>query len=142
VPQVVAGVGAAGVGLVAAACAARWPSLLPVGLAGVGASYALFLAFRAGGVDPRAPLVAGAFFAAAELAYWAVERRLGPGDGIVLRRVAFIGAGTLATALVGSAFLVLAAGVRAGVGLEALGLLAAVLALGALAFLAARARTS
>jgi hypothetical protein len=140
VPEVVAGVGAAGVLVVAAAAAVRWPSLLPLGFAGVGASYAVFLSFRPGGVDPRAPLVAGGFFAAAELAYWAVERRLGVGEGPVLRRLVFVGAGALGTALVGGVFLVLVGDVTAGLGLEALGLLAAVAALAAVAFLAARAR--
>jgi hypothetical protein len=140
-PQVVAGVGAGGLALTVVALVGRWPSLLPWGIVGVGAGYTVFLGLRAGSVDPRAPLVGAALFAAAELAFWSVE----PGEGaserrVLLRRVGFIGGGALGTALVGAFLLVLVAGRDAGVGWLALGVAAAVLTLAVVAVLTARSR--
>jgi hypothetical protein len=137
--EVVAGVGAAGLLLVAFALAGRWPSLLPLGLAGVGAGYALYLSLRSGSIDPRAPAVAAALFAAAELAYWSIERQEGRAERAVLvRRIALVGAGALGTAILGSVLLLAAGGGSGGMALEAIGVVAAVLLLGVIAFLAAR----
>lgn len=142
-PEVVAGVGTAGWVVTVVALAGRWPSLLPWGLAGVGACYAVFLGLRAGTVDPRAPFVAAAFFAAAELSFWSVERLESRGEGAVLvRRLLLIGSGALVTAVLGGLLLVLAAGVSAGLELEAIGVLAAVVTLVIVAGLAARASES
>jgi hypothetical protein len=138
-PEVVAGVGAAGVLLVALALAGRWPSLLPLGLVGVAAAYALYLSLRTDSVDPWAPLVAAALFVAAELAYWSMERQEGPGDRAVLaRRITFLGIGALGTAILGGALLIVAGGDSGGVALEAAGIVAAVVLLAVIAFLAAR----
>ena len=57
---------------------------------------------------------------------------------VILRRIAGLAAGALFTGLVGSLLLVLATGTRAGVGFEAVGVGAAVLALAAIAGLASR----
>jgi hypothetical protein len=139
---VVAGIGAVGWALAALAIVGRWPSVLPWGLAGVGACYAVFVSLRTGTADPRAPIVCGAFFAAAELAFWSIERRAGRSERrVVLRRLVLVVLGALGAALVGALLLVLAAGANGGVGLEAIGVLAAVLALGLVAVLTARANS-
>ena len=107
----------------------------------MGAGYTVFLGLREGTVDPRAPIVAGALFAAAELAFWSVEPREGWREPAVLvRQIVFIGAGALGTALVGALLLVLVADTSGGVGLEAIGVGAAVLMLAIVAVLTARSR--
>ncbi len=138
--QVVAGVGAAGWVAAAIAVAGRLPSVLPLGLAGVGAGYAVFVGLRTGTADSRAPFVGAAFFAAAELAFWSIEVRAGRSERVVvIRRLVLVTVGALGAALLGALLLVLAAGTSGGVGLEAIGVLAAVLALALVAGLAARA---
>ena len=138
-PEVVTGVGAAGVVLVSVALAGRWPSVLPLGLAGVGAAYATYLSLRSGTIDPRAPVVAAALFVAAELAYWSIERQEGRADRAVLvRRIALIGAGALGTAILGSVLLLAAGGGSGGLALEAVGVVAAIALLAVIAYLAAR----
>lgn len=118
----------------------RWRPVFPIGLALVGASYGVYLALRNGAVDASAPAVAAALFAAAELGFWSLERTPSPSEGTVLaRRVGALAGGVLLTALVGSLLLVLTTGASGGVGLEAAGVAAAVLALAAIARLASRA---
>ena len=142
VPEVVAGGGAAGWTLAAVALAVRRPAVLPWGLAGVGAAYAVLLGVR-GGVDRRAPVVAAALFAAAELGFWSVETVAGrSGRAVELRRLAVLVAAALGTTLVGGLLLVLAAGVGGGVGLEVVGVLAAILTLASIAFLTRQSRDS
>lgn len=120
-----------------------WPSLLPWGLVGVGAGYAVFLGLRAGSADSGAPLVAAGLFVAAELAFWSLESHDAHVEGAVLvRRILIVAAAGLGAALVGSLLLVAAAGVNGGVGLEAVGVLAAVLTLAIVAVLSARSRSS
>lgn len=138
-PEVVAGVGAGGCAMVVAALVLRRPSVLPVGLAGVGASYAVFLSLHSGPLDARAPLVAAGLFVAAELGFWALERSPARSERVVvLRRIAGLAAGALFTGLVGSLLLVLTTGLRPGIGFEVVGVGAAVLALAAIAGLASR----
>jgi hypothetical protein len=138
-PEVVAGVGVAGLLLVILALAGRWPSLLPLGLAGVGAAYAVYLSLRSGTIDARAPVVGAAVFAAAELAYWSIEPQEGRAERAVLvRRVALVGTGALGTAILGSVLLLAAGGGSGGLVLEGIGVVAAVLLLAVIAFLAAR----
>jgi hypothetical protein len=128
-PQVVAVVGAAGCVLTAVGLARKWSSVLPVGLAGVGAAYGAFLGLRGGAVDTRAPAVAAALFLAAELGFAPVVTRF-----VVLRLMgAAVGA-----ALIGSLLLVAATGAGGSVALEAAGVAAAVLTLAAIALLASR----
>ena len=127
--------------MTALALAGRWPSLLPWGIVGVGASYTVFLSLRGSNVDSWAPAVGAALFVAAELAFWSVERsRTWAEPAVVLRRVVFIGIGALLTALVGAFLLVAVAGVSGGVGYLALGVAAAVLTLAIVAALTARTR--
>jgi hypothetical protein len=140
-PELAAGVGALGWTIAALGLLGRWPSLLPVGLAGVGAGYAVMLGLRTGSVDPRAPIVAALLFVAAELGFWSLEPSDARAEWIVLlgRLLLVVGAG-LGAALIGSLLLVAAAGASGGVGLEAVGVLAAVLTLAVVAALAARSR--
>ena len=129
--------------MTAVALAGRWPSLLPWGIVGVGAGYTVFLALRGVTVDPRAPIVGAALFAAAELAFWSLEPRHGWSEpAVVVRQVLFVGLGALGTALVGALLLVAVAGTSGGVGYEALGVGAAVLTLAIVAVLTARSRDS
>jgi hypothetical protein len=140
-PQVVAGVGAGGLALTALALVGRWPSLLPWGIVGVGASYTVFLSLRGSIVDAWAPAVAAALFAAAELAFWSVERdRAWSEPAVLVRRAVFIGLGALLTALIGAFLLVAVSGVSGGIGYLALGVGAAVLTLAIVAALTARTR--
>jgi hypothetical protein len=140
-PQVVAGVGAGGLALTALALIGRWPSLLPWGIVGVGASYTVFLSLHGSTVDSWAPAVAAAIFAAAELAFWSVERdRAWSEPAVLTRRVLFIALGGLLTALVGAFLLVAVSGASGGLGFLALGVCAAVLTLAIVAALTSRTR--
>jgi hypothetical protein len=140
-PELAAGVAALGWTITALGLLGRWPSLLSLGLAGVGAGYAVMLGLRAGSVDPRAPIVAAALFVAAELGFWSLEPLDARAERIVLlRRLLLAAGGGLGAALIGSLLLVAAAGGSGGLGLEAVGVLAAVLTLAIVAALAARSR--
>ena len=135
----------AGIGLFVTALAlvSRWATLLPWGFVGVGAAYAVFLSLRPGTVDARAPLVAAAFFIAAELSFWSIERRSWRSEGqVVVRRLALLVSAGLATAIVGGLLLLITSGRRSGIGQEAAGVAAAVLTLAVVAVLARRSRQS
>ena len=137
-PELVLGVGAGGCAVAAAALVGRRPGLLGLGLALVGAAYATFVALRSGIVDPNAPLIAVALYAGADLGFWAIEPRL----YLEPRRIAFTTLAALGAGLVGSLVLVASSGGGGGVALEALGVTAAVLLVGLVAWLAARAAAS
>lgn len=135
-----AGVGAAGIATAALALTLRWPRVLPLGIVGVGASYAVFVALRIDTVDTRAPFVAAAIFAAAETGFWSLEPSTARATReITVRRVGLIAGTSLGAALAGSVLLVISAGTSGGVALEAAGVAAAVTAVGVVATLAARA---
>jgi len=132
-----------GVFVTALALVSRWATLLPWGFVGVGAAYAVFLSLRPGTVDARAPLVAAAFFIAAELSFWSIERRSWRSEGqVVVRRLALLVSAGLATAIVGGLLLLITSGRRSGIGQEAGGVAAAVLTLAVVAVLARRSRQS
>jgi hypothetical protein len=138
-PEVVAGVGAGGCALIAIAFVARRPSVFPVGLAGVGAAYGVYLSLRTGAVDPCAPAVAATLYVAAELGFWSLERTASRSERtVVVRRVAAVAAGAVLTGLVGSLMLGLTTGVGGGLALEAVGVAAAALMAAAIALLASR----
>ena len=137
--QVVLGVGVAGCALMAVALVWRRPSVFAVGLAGVAAAYAVFLSLRGGAVDARAPAVAAALFVAAEFGFWSFEQTAARAERpVLIRRVGGLTAAVLLTALLGSVVLSLATGIGGSVGLEAVGVAAATLTLGAIALLASR----
>ena len=139
-PQVVAGVGAAGALTAAVALVLRRPSVLPIGIVGVGAAYGVFLGLRHGTVDTRAPFVAAAIFAAAETGFWSVEPLAARATGqATVRRALLIAGSALLAALAGSVLLVISSGVNGGVALEAVGVAAAVGTAAVVAVVAARA---
>jgi len=132
-----------GVFVTALALVSRWATLLPWGFVGVGAAYAVFLSLRPGTVDARAPMVAAAFFIAAELSFWSIERQSWRSEGqVVVRRLALLVSAGLATAIVGGLLLLITSGRRSGIGQEAGGVAAAVLTLAVVAVLARRSRQS
>ena len=133
--------GCVGLSITAVALVGRWPTLLPWGFVGVGAGYAVFLSLRAGTVDDRAPALAAAFFVAAELSYWSIERRSWRSEGrVVVGRLGLLLLAGLATAIVGGLLLLVASGRRVGIGYEAAGVAAAVLILAVIAALGRRSR--
>lgn len=140
---VIAAIGGLGLFVTALALVGRWSTLLPWGFVGVGAGYAVLLSLRQNMVDAHAPLAAAAFFTAAELSFWSIERRnWGSEVRVVVRRLALIAAAGLATAIVGGLLLLVTSGRRIGTGQEAAGVAAAVLTLGVIAFLARRSTRS
>jgi hypothetical protein len=139
----VAALGGLGLLVTALALVSRWAPLLPCGFVGVGAAYAVFLSLRPGAVDARAPMVAAAFFIAAELSFWSLERTNWRSEGqVVVRRLALLVSEGLATAIVGGLLLLITSERRSGVGQEAAGVAAAVLTLAVIAALARQSRQS
>ncbi|MGE5273083.1 MAG: hypothetical protein ACM3QU_04820 [Verrucomicrobiota bacterium] len=139
---VLAIVGSIGVGLLVAALVLRAPPLIAPGLALLGAEYAVLVFVRGDTIDVRAPLYGAAFLVTAELAFGAVELRAGaPEPMLAARRAAMlvlVALGSIVTGLI-----VLAAAstpLEGGVGLEAVGVAAAVALLVALGRVAVRSR--
>ena len=141
-PTLVLAVGVAGLVVTTLALVGGWPSILPVGLVGVGAAYAVFLALRSQFVDPWAPFVAAALFAAAELAFAFLEPLSArPSRTLQARQLLTLGAGALGTAIFGSALLLVAGEGDSSVALDAAGILAAVALMAVVAALAVRRAT-
>lgn len=122
--------------LVAGALLLRRPVAIPVALALLAAPYVALLAFELEALDARAPVLAGALLATAELAYWSLELRgtLADEPGTYLRRVSLLALLVGGTVVAGTAILALVSGV--GARGAAVDLAGAVAALGALALLA------
>ncbi len=140
---VVAALAGLGLFVTALALVGRWATVLPWGFVGVSAAYAVFLSLRPGTVDARAPIVAAAFFIAAELSFWSIERRGWRIEwNVIGRRLALLVSAGLATALVGGLLLLITSERRSGIGQEAVGIAAAVLTLVVIAALARRSRQS
>ncbi len=134
------GIGAAGWALTVVALAGGWPSVLVWGLAGVGAGYAAFLGLHPGTAHAGAPVVAAALVVAAELAFWSIDGQAGSSERrLLMRRIFFLAALAVGTAMIGGLLLVISGSLEAGVGLEALGVLGAVVTVGVVAVLSARA---
>ena len=116
------------------------PVTVPAAVALLGAEYVGLLVFDADALDARAPLVAGALLAVAELGYWSLDLRGLVTDeaGTYLRRIAFLALLVLGVIGVGAVVLTLVEAIAAGgVAVDVLG---AAAALGALALLALAAR--
>lgn len=122
--------------LVAGALLLRRPVAIPVALALLAAPYVALLAFELEALDARAPVLAGALLATAELAYWSLELRgtLADEPGTYLRRVSLLALLVGGTVVAGTAILALVSGV--GARGAAVDLAGAAAALGALALLA------
>ena len=126
--------------VLAAGLALRLPVTIPLAIALLGAEYVAILGFEADALDARAPLVAGALLAIAELAYWSLELR-GPvvdEAGTYLRRIALLATLVVSVVCVGAMMLALVEVVDAGG--VAVDILGAAAAIGALALLALAAR--
>ena len=116
------------------------PATVPAAIVLLGGEYVAILAFEADALDTRAPLVAGALLAVAELAYWSHELRVPVVDeaGTYLRRLAFLATLVLGAVGLGAVMLALVDVVVAGG--VAVDILGAAAALGALTLLALAAR--
>jgi hypothetical protein len=130
-----AAAGALAVALLLIGLVFRWPGPLPWAYACAGAGYTGFLFIQGGGIDPLAPLYGAGLLLSAELAYWSLEP---PVHGALReRRVGLILAGCLAGGGLGGLMLTFAeVTVHGGLGLEVLGVAAAVAALTLIARLA------
>ena len=115
--------------------------MLPVAVALLGTEYVSLLAFEGEALDTRAPLVAAALLAVAELGYWSLELR-GPvvdEAGTYLRRIALLATLIVGVVGVGAVVLTLVEVVAAsGVAVDILGAAAALTALALLALAARR----
>ena len=128
------------VAVLAGGLALRLPVAVPAAIALLGAEYVAIVGFETDAIDTRAPLVAGALLAVAELGYWSLELR-GPvvdEAGTYLHRIALLATLIVGVVGVGAVVLTLVEVVAAsGVAVDILG---AAAALGALALLALAAR--
>lgn len=130
----------AALAVLAAGLVLRLPVTVPAAITLLGAEYAAILALEADALDTRAPLVAGALLAVAELAYWSLELR-GPvvdEAGTYPRRIALLAMLVLGVVGVGAVVLTVVEAVAAGG--VAVDILGAAAALGALALLTLAAR--
>ncbi len=127
--------------VLAAGLALRLPVSVPAAIAVLGAEYVAILGFEADALDTRAPVVAGALLAVAELAYWSLELR-GPivdEAGTYLRRIALLATLVVSVVGVGAIMLALVEVVDAGgIAVDVLGAAAAFAALGLVALAARR----
>jgi len=134
----VGAIGGLGVALVVLGAVTRIAELLPAGIALVGGEYGAFLALGDDTVRLGVPIVAAALIAAAELGYSALEPPLVPAPlGVKLRRAArslavVAGGGAVAALVLFAAV----TDVGDSVGLQLIGLAAAVAAVGLIAALA------
>jgi hypothetical protein len=118
----------------------RWSAGIALALALSATAYGLYLGFRGGAVDGRAPIVAAALFVASELAFRAIEPPSASERAIASRGAVWLLAGTVATAVVGALLLVVAGSATAGLWLEAFGVAAAVAALAVVVAVVSRSR--
>ena len=126
--------------VLAAGLALNVAAIVPVAIGLLGAEYVVILGFEVDALDTRAPLVAGALLAVAELAYWSLELRASVVDepGTYLRRIAVLASIILGVVATGIGALAVVEVVSAGgVAIDVLGAAAAI---GALALLAHAAR--
>ena len=128
--------------LLAVGVATRFALTIPVAIGLLGAEYVTLLGFEGESLDTRAPVVAAALLAVAELAYWSLELRGGVDDepGTYLRRIALLAGLLLGVATFGAVLLAVVAAVETeGPALDVLGAAAAV---GALLLIARAARSA
>lgn len=119
----------------------RIPAVVPAGIVLVGLGYAASLAVQNDALDARAPVVAAALFAAAELGYWSLELRDAVADepGAYLRRLGLLAGLTLGSLALGQLLLALVdVSERSGIAIEAVGVVAAVAALAIVALASRR----
>lgn len=131
--------GAGGILWLGVGLAARWNAPLVFGIACLGAEQAVRLTDGPSRVDPWTPVYAAGFLLAAELAWWSIEPRVPAWSDfeVLVRRLLAIAACCIGGALL-AALVVLAAGapLHGGVGLELIGVAAAVAAIAVVAAVA------
>ena len=122
--------------LLAAGLTLRIAPALPVAVAILGSEYVALLGFEGEALDTRAPVVAAALLAVAELGYWSLELRRPVADeaGTSLRRLGLLAALLVGVLALGVVLLALVEAVSAGG--PAVDLLGAAAAIGAVALLA------
>ena len=124
---------AAGLLLLAVGLAVRWSAALAFGMVALGAEQAVRLALGPNEVDAWTPAYAAGLLLVAELAWWSVEPRVAAWSeaAVVLRRFGAV-VGLCAASAVIAALIVMAAGapLHGGLGLELVGVVAAVAAVG------------
>ena len=132
--------GAAAALVLVAGLALRVAIAIPVAIAIVGVEYVALLAFEGEALDTRAPVVAAALLAVAELGYWSLELRRPVADeaGTSLRRLGLLAVLLAGVLALGVVLLTLVEAVSAGG--PAVDVLGAAAAVGALALLAFAAR--
>ena len=126
--------------LLAAGLTLRVAPALSVAVAILGSEYIALLGFEGEALDTRAPVVAAALLAVAELGYWSLELR-GPvvdEAGTSLRRLGLLAALLVSMLALGVVLLALVEAVSAGG--PAVDLIGAAAAVGAVALLALAAR--
>jgi len=130
------GLGAGGLLWLCLGLAARWSAALATGVVFLGAEQAVRLALGPETVDPWVPAYAACLLFSAELAWWSIEPRVPAWwePAVVLWRLATV-VGMCASAAIVAALVVLAAGapLRGGLGLELVGVAAAVAAVSVVA---------
>jgi hypothetical protein len=135
----IVGFGAVALALLLFGLVLRWSAALGVGIALLGAQQAARLSIGNEHLDTSAPLAAAALLLAAELAWWSIEPRIPAWAqrGLALRRLAWVLFLCLASGAV-AALVMLTAGapLGGGFGLELMGVLAAMGALGVLVYVA------
>jgi len=115
--------------LLAAGLLLRIPAVVPAAIVLIGLGYSATLAVQDGALDARAPVIAAALFAAAELGYWSLEVRDAVADepGAYLRRLGLLAGLALGTLALGQLLLALVdVSERGGIAIEAVGVVAAV----------------
>jgi hypothetical protein len=125
--------------------AARSGPVLGWGLAALGGEYAVLFAAQGTALDQLTPVYAGAFFLVAELGFWSIERRVAAWSepALVERRMARLAGACAGAAAVAALLLVVAAASGGGgLGLEAIGVAAAIGALALVAVLVRRTATA
>ena len=118
--------------LLASGLLLRIPAVVPAAIVLIGLGYSATLAVQDGALDARAPVIAAALFAAAELGYWSLEVRDAVADepGAYLRRLGLLAGLALGTLALGQLLLALVdVSERGGIAIEAVGVVAAVAAL-------------
>lgn len=127
--------------VLAAGLLLRRPVAIPVAVCVLAAPYVARLGFEENGLDTQAPLLAGALFAVAELAYWSLELRgtLADEPGTYLRRIALLAGLVVGTIAAGTGVLALVEGIAArGATVDIVGAVAATVAIGLVALAATR----
>ena len=108
----------------------RWPGALGLGLAALGAEYAVLFVAEGGALDRYTPVYAAGFMLVAELGFWSIEPRIPAWSEAAVAewRLARLAGACIAAAVLAALALVAAAAATGtgGLALESLGVVAAI----------------